>query len=155
MDQFPLVKAECLKYLINFRSVLPRTTMQAIVPLLPQVSLCKDWAVFGPMLLFYGGRWQTKPPWKWGKVNSNCTIFYIHSCWRDKNPFLSSFIKLATVSERQVPPIGLAWIGGACLSETVASLIKLLKNGFLSLQSEEKVMGLSGTIWGEQAFGEG
>ena len=38
-------------------------------------------------------------------VDSNCTIFYVHSCWRDKNPFLSSFIKLATVSERQAPPI--------------------------------------------------
>ena len=72
----------------------------------------------------------------------------MHKWRRDKNPFLSSFIKLATVSERQAPPIharprllnlkisslGLAWIGGACLSETVASLIKLLKNGFLSLQ---------------------
>ena len=53
-----------------------------------------------------------------------------------QNPFWSNFIKLATLSERQAPPIharprlGLAWIGGACLSETVASLIKLLQNGF-------------------------
>ena len=53
------------------------------------------------------------------------------------NPFWNNnFIKLATVSKRQAPPIharprldaslGLAWIGGACLSETVARLIKLL-----------------------------
>ena len=33
------------------------------------------------------------------------TQVYIYICSRDKNPFLSSFIKLATVSERQAPPI--------------------------------------------------
>ena len=45
--------------------------------------------------------------------------FYVHSYWRDKTPFLSSFIRLATVKT-----IGLAWIGGACLSETGASLTR-------------------------------
>ena len=55
----------------------------------------------------------------------NCTIFLCTQLLKKQNPFWSNFIKLATVSERQALPIhvilGLAWIGGACLSETVAS----------------------------------
>ena len=51
--------------------------------------------------------------------------------FKKQNPIWSSnFIKLATVSKRQAPPIHarprLTRIGEACLSETVASLIKLL-----------------------------
>ena len=58
---------------------------------------------------------------------------------KKQNPLWSNFIKLATVSQRSSPyscqaktefNLGLAWIGGACLSETVASLIKLFQNGF-------------------------
>ena len=44
---------------------------------------------------------------------SSTFFFYVHSCWRNKT--------------RSEFSLGLAWIGGACLSETVASLIKLLK----------------------------
>ena len=60
-----------------------------------------------------------------------------NSLMKKQNPFWSNnFIKLAIVSERQAPPIHarprlmpglvLAWIGGACLSETIPGLIKLL-----------------------------
>ena len=39
-------------------------------------------------------------------VDSNCTIFFTYTVAEEiKNTFLSSFIKLATVSERQAPPI--------------------------------------------------
>ena len=56
--------------------------------------------------------------------------------WRNKtHSEVITFIKLATVLERQADKLPLfmpvAWIGGARLSKTVASLIKLLlENGF-------------------------
>ena len=55
---------------------------------------------------------------------------------QNKNPFLSSFIKLATVSERQAPPIE-SWPGmnrGSLSLQNCRQFNKATKNGSLSLR---------------------
>ena len=74
-------------------------------------------------------------------VDSIVQFFYVHSCWRNKTRSEVTLLNWRQYRKDKLPLfIGLAWIRGACLSETVASSIKLLQNWFCFFNSFRNVV---------------
>ena len=83
---------------------------------------------------FWGGGLYFQENFIWktdiliSRLNYSMFFFYVHSCWRTKKRSDVTILKWRQFRRDKLLlfSLGLAWIRGACLSETVFSLIKLL-----------------------------